>query len=131
MHTEMLQVEGKAAVTPNVAVTTPESVARSKALHFMLTMLMEGLAFDIILNSGQGEGSESWRRLVLEFVPRSRVRAAGSMVEILSRLFTADSCSFEAFDAKVSMHERRSTMVIDDDVQVGCVLKNMADESLG
>ena len=52
------------------------------------------------------------------------------MMEILSHLFTSDSCSFEALDAKVSMHERRTTKVIDDDVKVGCVLKNMADESL-
>ena len=28
------------------------------------------------------------------------------------------------------MHELRTTKVIDDDVKVGCVLKNMADESL-
>ena len=52
------------------------------------------------------------------------------MMDILSHPFTADSCSFEAFDAKVSMHERRTTKVIDDDVKVGCVLKKMADESL-
>ena len=73
-HTEMTPVEGKTAVTPNVAVINPASVTRSKSLHFMLTMLVEGLALDIILNSGHGEGYESWRRLVLEYDPRSRVR---------------------------------------------------------
>ena len=51
-------------------------------------------------------------------------------MEILSRPFKRDSCSFEAFDAKVSMHERRTTKVIDDDVKVGCFVKNVADESL-
>ena len=56
MHTEMTAVEGKTAVTPNVVVMSPDSVARRKSLHFMLTI-------DIILNSGQGEGYESWRRL--------------------------------------------------------------------
>ena len=61
MHTEMIAVEGKTAVTPNVAVVNLESVARSKSLHFMLTMLVEGPALDIIMNSGQGEGYESWR----------------------------------------------------------------------
>ena len=55
------------------------------------------------------------------------MRAAGSMMEILSHPFTSDSSSFEAFDAKVSMHERRTT---DDDVKVGCFLKNLTDESL-
>ena len=49
-------------VTPNVAVIDPDTVARSKSLHFMLTMLVEVPALDIILNSGQGEGCESWRR---------------------------------------------------------------------
>ena len=28
------------------------------------------------------------------------------------------------------MHERRTSNAIDDDVKVGCVLKNMTDESL-
>ena len=94
-------------------------------------MLVDGLALDIILNGGQGEGYESWRRLVLECDPRSRVHAASPVMEILSHPFTADSCSFEASDAKVSMHERRTTEVIDDDdVKVGCVLKNTADETL-
>ena len=115
MHTEMTAVEGKTAVTP------------SKSLHFMLTMLVEGPALDIIMNIGQGEGDESWRRLVLEYDPRSRVRAAGSMMEILSHLFTSDTNSFEAFDAKVSMLEHRTSNAIDDDVKVGCVLKNMTD----
>ena len=126
MHTEMTAVEGKTTVTPNVAVINPDSVARSKSLHIMLTMLVEGPAFDIILNSGQGEGCESWRQLVLEYDPRSRVRAAGSMKVILSHPFTVDSSSFEAFYAKVSIHARRTSKVIDDDVKVGCSLKNMA-----
>ena len=129
MHTEMTAVEGKTAVTPNVAVINPDSVARSKSFHFMLTMLVEGPALDIILNSGQGEGYEFWQRLVLEYDPGSRVRAAGSMMEILSHPFTSDTSSFEAFDAKVSVHERRTSKAIDDDVKVGCVLKNMTDES--
>ena len=38
MHTEMTAVEGKTAVTPNVAMINPDSVARSKSLHFMLTI---------------------------------------------------------------------------------------------
>ena len=105
MHTEMTAVEGKTAVTPCCC----DSVARSKSLHFMLTMLVEGPALDIIFNSAQGEGYESWRRLVLVCDPRSRVRAAGSMMEILSLPLTSDSNSFEAFDAKVSMHERRTS----------------------
>ena len=61
----------------------------------------------LILNGGQGEGYESWRPLVLEYDPRSRVRAAGSMMDLLSRILSlADSCSFEAFDAKVSIGGR-------------------------
>ena len=52
------------------------------------------------------------------------------MMDILSHPFTADSCSFEAFDGKVSMHERRATKVIHVVVNDGCVLKKMADESL-
>ena len=103
-----------------------DSVARSKSSHFMHMML----ALDIILNSGQGEGYETWRRLVLEYDPRSWVRAADSMMNILSHPFISDTNSFEAFDVKVSMYERRTSKAIDDHVKVGCVLKNMTDESL-
>ena len=73
MHIEMTAVEGKTAVTSNVAVINPDSVARSKSLHSMLAMLVGDPALDIIMNSGQGEGYESWRRQVLEYDPRSRV----------------------------------------------------------
>ena len=51
--------------------------------------------------------------------PRSWLRAAGSMMEILSHLFTADSSTVEAFDAKVCMHERGTSKSIDD-VKVSC-----------
>ena len=129
MHTEMSQVEGKTTVSPNVAVINLDSVARSESLHIMLTMLVEGPALDIILNSGQGEGYELWRRPVLEY-DRPRTRAAGSMMEILSHHCTADSSSFVPFDARISKHERRTLKVTDDDVKVGSVLKNMANELL-
>ena len=56
----------------------------------VLAMLVEGPALDIILNSGQGECYESWRRLGLEYDPRSRVRAAGSIMDILSHPFTSE-----------------------------------------
>ena len=83
---------------------------------------MEGLALNII---GQGEGSESWQRLVLEYDPRSLVRAAGFIRKILSHPFTADSSSFEAFDATISMHERRTSKVINETV-VSVVSKKMS-----
>ena len=86
MHTEMTAVEGKTAVTPNVAVINPDSVARSKSLHFMLTTLVEGPALGIILNSGQGEGYESWRRLAFEYDP--------SFSGACSRLYDGNSTSF-------------------------------------
>ena len=63
MHTEMTAVEGKTAVTPTVAVINPDSVARSRSLHFMLTTLVEGPALDIILSSGQGAFSGACSRL--------------------------------------------------------------------
>ena len=56
-------------MTHNVAVINPVSVARSKFLHVMLTMLEKGVALDIILNCGQGLGYESWRRLVFGVRP--------------------------------------------------------------
>ena len=102
MHTERTAVEEKTAVTPSVAVINPDSVAKSRSLHYMLTMLVDGPALDIIVNSGQCEGYESWRRLALEYHLRSRVHAAGSVMEILSHHFTLDSSSFEAFEAQRS-----------------------------
>ena len=137
MHTEMTAVEGKTAVTPNVTVINPDSVAVSMYLHLMLTMLVEGPPLDIILNSGHGEGYESWRRLVLEYNPRSMVRAAGSMMESLSHLSHGirSNASMQSLNARAEhvkgwMMMKKNDDDDDDDVKVGCVLKNMTDESL-
>ena len=51
----------------------------------------------------------------MDYDPRSRVRAAGTMMEIISHPLRSDSSPFEVFHAKVSMHERRTSKVIDDD----------------
>ena len=91
-----------------------DSVARSQSLHFMLTMLVEDPALDIILNIGQKVtnlgGDWFWNMIF-------GVRAAGSMMEILSHLFKSYTSSFEAFNAKVSIHERTTSKAIDDDVR--------------
>ena len=72
-------------MTPNVSVINPGSVARSKSLHFILTIVVEELDLDIILNSGQGEGKGILAATgLLEYDPRSRVRAAGSMMDSLT-----------------------------------------------
>ena len=103
----MLQVEGKTAVTTKRGRDQPRLSGEEQvsALH----------AHDA--GGMTCPGAKAVNPGVLEYDPRFQVRAAGFTREILSHLFTADSCSFEAFDAKVPMHERRTTKVMDDDVR--------------
>ena len=74
IHAEMLQVEEQTAVSPNVPVINPDLVGRSKSVQFMLTVLVEGPALDIILNSGQGQGYESRRPCSVTRSRRARAR---------------------------------------------------------
>ena len=100
LHQEMLQVEGVPDSVGNAFTTDQTLVTRSKALHLMLTMIVEGSALYIVLNAGHGEGYEAWRRLVLEFDPRSRVRAAGSMMDILAHQFVGIRNPLRALTAR-------------------------------
>ena len=70
-------------------------------LHFMFVQLTSGTALDIIPNAGDGEGLESWRRLLAEFDPTAPSSSAGSMMELLSHLFTDDTSTFEQFEKNV------------------------------
>ena len=103
-HTQMTAVEGRTAATPNVAVIDLDSVARSKSLHFMLAILVEGAAVDVILNGGQGEGYEYWRRLVLDYDRRSRGTHGTSVTSVIGfelvRSFRCKSLSARAQDVK-------------------------------
>ena len=86
----------------------------------MLTMLVEGPDLDIKFNK--------WTECRFRILAATRlaIRSSfpgASMMEILSHPFTSDTNSFEAFDAKLSMHERKTSKAIDTDVKVGVVLK--------
>ena len=70
----------------------------SSTLHFPLMMPTTGKVLDVVGNAGESEGLETWKRLVLEFYPRAKLRAAGLMQKLLAFEFTSDSASFELCD---------------------------------
>ena len=72
-------------------------------------MLVEGLALDIVFYSGQYY--DSWLRLSWNATLVLGCAQQALLMEILSHLFTADSCLFEAFQRKGLMHDRRTTNV--------------------
>ena len=103
--------------TPNVAVTNPDSVARNRSLHFMLTMLVADLPSTTSCTAAWAKAAAA----VLECHPRSGAR---------SRLHAGDSLvPFHSGFVRGLRRERRSE-VIDDDVKVSCILTNVAYESL-
>ena len=40
----------------------------SQQLYFVLVMLCKGQALDIVIYSGQGEGLEAWRQLIMHSI---------------------------------------------------------------
>ena len=54
-----------------------------------------GQVLDNVGDAGVGEGLETWWRLVLEFDPRAKTKAAGLMIKLLAFRFTRDTASSE------------------------------------
>lgn len=73
----------------------PVIAESSSQLHYMLLQLTSGTALDVMLNSGQGEGVEAWRRLVSEYDLRGDLQTRGPMMELLKFPFAADAASFK------------------------------------
>ena len=99
----------------------------SKRLHFMLTQLVSGPAFDICVNAGLGEGVEAWRKLTAEYEPRVKSKTAGSLLSLLKYPVEPTTGSFEAFDKMCSVHERITGSPLSDELKMGIVLANISD----
>ena len=79
---------GKAAKAtspvPNVTILEEEDRAASAQLYWMLLMICNGAALNIVLLAGDNEGLEAWRLLTEEYEPKMRLRYAGRLMSILS-----------------------------------------------
>lgn len=108
------------------AAQTPEDARASISLYYILVMVTAGVALDLVVNSGEQQGLEAWRRLVNRFEPRVRSRYAGLLLEILSSTFSGDIVSrIEAFERQIAEYQKNSSETVSDGIRIGIVLRNM------
>ena len=100
-------------------------------LYHLLLHLTKGSALDRVINSGEGEGLEAWRNLILRYDPRLRSRAAGQLMEILKWDFAGElTARIEGFERAITTYQASTNEVVSDNLRVGIVLNRIADHEL-
>ena len=91
-------------------------------------MICRGGALTKVNNAGESEGAEAWRSFAAEWDPKIRARYVGSLMHVLSLIFSGDiSAAIEEFERKVRAYEQQSSKTGDDDIKCGITIKGMED----
>ena len=86
----------------------------------------------MVRKTGQGEGFEAWRELLRRYEPRPRQTKVMRLLEVLSFEIKATNLvdSLERFDAAIIRYEREAAKPIDDEIEVGAVVRGLEKGSL-
>ena len=87
----MGEVAKATAPVPNVTILEEEDRAASAQLYWMMPMICEGAALNIVFLAGDNEGLEAWRQLTEKYEPKMRTRFAGQLMSILSFSLQGDT----------------------------------------
>ena len=98
-------------------------------LYTVLQSVCEGEPFDIVLNAGQGNGLEAWRRLHKRFDPSTAGRhrnILGAIIRPPRQKLENLSAALEAWEERVARYERKkdekgNRRVLADDIKVAAV----------
>ena len=96
----------------------------STQLNCMPVLLLEGSAQQLLEHAGDGEGLQSWRRLVAENEPAAAGREYPCCSDHLERV------SLDDFEAKIWRYERVSHDALSDMVKIAVVQMGLEDEDL-
>ena len=104
-------------------------------LYYMLVMLLNGQALEIVRNSLEGVGPEVWRTLLWVYEPGVGIRYGAMLQSSLKRRFGEhDETNFtreiESFERDISKYEQQSSDIISDALKHGIVCGGMAHQVL-
>ncbi|CAK0906965.1 unnamed protein product, partial [Prorocentrum cordatum] len=105
---------------------------RSRQLYFILVLLLEGAALQLIKPVGVGEGYRAWRTLQDMYEPDRPGRHAGLLQELIAFQFPEDNIvgMLADFDFKVTKYESQSHERIGDRIKMAILQRGIQDEAL-
>jgi len=121
------------SLTPVLNAVLPDKsqVDASNQLYYILVMLCKESALTRIVNAGDGEGLEAWRKLYQHHEPVSATGHAGLLLDLLGFDFSGDIIAkIELFTRKRNQYETKSGDVFKENVAIGTVLRNMPEGAL-
>ena len=113
---------------------TPNDGAHSTNLYYILSLLTDGEALDIVQNSPTNNGMEVWRRMVSRWEPRVPSRFRGMLQAVLFPKWDIPGADvtqlLTAWEKQVQDYEQQSGDDISDAIKLGVVLHHLPDASL-
>ena len=126
----MAQVENTAADIPLGGLDGANADA-SRQLYYILLMLCQSTALNIVVNAGELQGCIAWRRLHQRYEPKAKTRFAGQMLELLSWSFDGDlQGRLELFERHLARFENDSKEKMSDPIKIGIVLRQLTEGPL-
>ena len=113
---------------------TPNDAAHSTNLYYMLSLLTDGEALDVVQNSPVVNGMEVWRRTVMRWEPKVPSSFRGLLQAILfPRLDIPGSDVTQlltAWEKQVLDYKQQGGDTISDAIKLGIVLRHLPDAAL-
>ena len=130
MLSELEEAAAATAVTDvqNVRMS-PDGQGRSRQLYYVLILLLEGSALQLVKAVPSGEGYRVWRVLQERFESTMPSRQAGLLQEIIGYQFPAEQieAGIAEFEFKVNKYENQSGEVISEKLKIAIMQKGLQD----
>ncbi|CAK0826156.1 unnamed protein product [Prorocentrum cordatum] len=92
----------------------------SQQLYYILLLLCRQHPLTTIVNAGENEGFQAWRKLVEYYEPNARSRIAGQLLNLLNFSFTGDvEDRLALFERELLRYEQRSGEAIAASMRIG------------
>ncbi|CAK0826820.1 unnamed protein product [Prorocentrum cordatum] len=103
----------------------------SQQLNYILLLLCRRHPLTTIVNAGENEGFQAWRKLVEYYEPNARSRIAGQLLNLLNFSFTGDvEDRLAPFERELLRYEQRSGEAITASMRIGIVLRQLEEGPL-
>ncbi|CAK0856358.1 unnamed protein product [Prorocentrum cordatum] len=103
----------------------------SQQLYYILLLLCRQHPLTTIVNAGENEGFQAWRKLVEYYEPNARSRIAGQLLNLLNFSFTGDvEDRLALFERELLRYEQRSGEAITASMRIGIVLRQLEEGPL-
>ena len=121
-------LEAVVANVQNSRMTT-EGQERSRQMYYILILLLEGQALQVVKALPSGEGYRVWRTLQERYEPAMPSRHAGLLQEIISYRFQPEQieAAIADFEYKITKYETQSGEKIGEKLKIAIIQKGLHD----